>query len=147
VTNAFTAAERDTIIQAFADKRPHYLFFVQFLFLTGCRTGEAIGLRWQHVSLDCTQITFCESYDSQLDIRKTTKTGKPRKFPCNQKLSSLLLSIRPANTSPDSLVFTSPNGKPIDNGKFTNQVWRGCRSGQKVYRGILATLVDEGKVR
>ncbi|BCL34593.1 hypothetical protein NSMS1_10400 [Nostoc sp. MS1] len=143
----FTTAERDAIIQAFADKRPHYTAFVQFLFLTGCRTGEAIALQWKHISLDCSQITFCESYDSRLNIRKSTKTGKSRKFPCNQVLRELLISIRPASPSPDSLVFPSPNGLPIDNGKFTNQVWRGCRSGRKVYKGILATLVDEGKVQ
>ncbi|MEJ1935374.1 site-specific integrase [Nostoc sp. NIES-2111] len=143
----FTTAERDAIIQAFTEKRPHYAAFVKFLFLTGCRTGEAIALQWKHISLDCSQITFCESYDSRLNIRKSTKTGKSRKFTCNQGLRELLMSIRPASPSPESLVFPSPNGKAIDNGKFTNQVWRGCRSGRKVYKGILATLVDEGKVQ
>ncbi|GBE90849.1 Arm DNA-binding domain-containing protein [Nostoc cycadae] len=142
----FTTAERDAILEAFRQHKPHYFPFVHFLFLTGCRTGEAIGLRWQHVNVDCSQITFCESFDSQLKIRKTTKTGTTRKFPCNQKLRELLLSVRPINSSPDSLVFYSPNGLPIDNGKFTNQVWRGCRSGQKVYKGLVTTLVDEGKV-
>ncbi|MBU7586855.1 MAG: tyrosine-type recombinase/integrase [Nostoc sp. TH1S01] len=142
----FTTAERDAILEAFRQHKPHYFPFVSFLFLTGCRTGEAIALQWKHVSLDCSEITFAESYDGQLKIRKTTKTGASRKFPCNQKLRELLLSVRPVNPSPDSLVFCSPNGLPIDNGKFTNQAWRGCRSGQKVYKGLVTTLVDEGKV-
>lgn len=162
----FTTAERDAILEAFRQHKPHYYAFVYFLFFTGCRTGEAIGLQWKHITPDCTQITFAESYDSQLDIRKTTKTGVIRKFPCNQQLRELLLSMKQANTSkqscfaqtgedlcirsanpsPESLVFTSPNGKSINNTRFTNQVWRGCRSGQKVYTGILTTLVNEGKV-
>jgi integrase len=143
----FTTAERDAIIQAFADKRPHYTAFVKFLFLTGCRTGEAIGLQWQHINPDCTQITFAESYDSRLNIRKCTKTGVIRKFPCNQVLRELLLSIRPINPCPQSPVFTSPRGGLINSIKFTNQVWRGCKFGDRYYKGIVTTLVDKGKVQ
>ncbi|MBW4453063.1 MAG: DUF3596 domain-containing protein [Nostoc indistinguendum CM1-VF10] len=61
--------------------------------------------------------------------------------------SSLLLSIRPTNPSSDSLVFTSPTGLPVHNSEFTNKVWKGRKDGQKVYRGIVTTLVDEGKVQ
>lgn len=142
----FTIAERDAILEAFRQHKPQYFPFVYFLFLTGCRTGEAIGLQWHHVNADCSQITFCESFDSQLKIRKTTKTGVSRKFPCNQQLRELLLSVRPVNLSQNSLVFTSSNGLPLHNTKFTNQVWRGCVSGKKVYKGLVTTLVDEGKV-
>ncbi|BAY37267.1 phage integrase family protein [Nostoc sp. NIES-2111] len=143
----FTTAERDAIIQAFRQHKPHYYPFVNFLFLTGCRTGEAIGLQWQHINPDCTQITFAESYDSRLNIRKCTKTGVVRKFPCNQKLRELLVSIRPANLSPESLVFTSPTGLPINNSKFTSRIWRGCRHGKHVNKGVVTVLVDEGKVQ
>lgn len=49
---AFSAEERDCIIEAFEnDTRKginyrHYTNFVKFLFWTGCRPCEAIGLRW-----------------------------------------------------------------------------------------------------
>lgn len=162
----FTCAERDAIIKAFADKRPHYVAFVKFLFFTGCRTGEAIALQWKHISPDFSFITFAESYDSQLGIRKPTKTGKSRRFPCNQQLQQLLSELKQANApmqlstdgalltraakeqhvSPEALVFTSPKGLPIDNGKFTNQVWKGCRSGSKTYAGIVSELVKSGHV-
>lgn len=136
----FTAAERDAILQAFKDHPTynHYYSFVKFLFLTGCRTGEAIALQWCHVTQDCTYIIFAESYDSQLKIRKATKTGRVRKFPCNAVLRDLLLSIRPAASYQlTDLVFTSPQGCPIDNHNFTNRVWKGCKEGSRIYLGIV----------
>lgn len=144
----FSQAERDTIIQAFQEhpSYKHYTNFVKFLFWTGCRTGEAIALQWKHIAQDCSHITFSESYDSALKVRKTTKTGKARRFPCNQVVQSILLSIRPDNPSPDDLVFTSPTGLIINNTRFTNQVWKGGRSGNKTYPGIVGTLAKEGKI-
>lgn len=93
----FTAEERNTIIAAF-EAHPTFSFyapFVKFLFATGCRTGEAIALKWKHVSFDCKTITFCESVSTQLKIRKDCKTHKSRLFPCNASLQALLLSIKP----------------------------------------------------
>lgn len=69
--NAFTEEERDRVVQAFKDHKGnwngrgytgsrynHYAPFVEFLFLTGCRPSEAIGLRWKHVSADGGFIRF-----------------------------------------------------------------------------------------
>lgn len=144
----FSRQERDAIIEAFIAHPTynHYSQFVRFLFLTGCRTGEAIGLQWKHITKDCSQITFAESYDGNLKIRKSTKTGKIRKFPCNPVLKGLLVLVRPDNPLPDELVFTTVNGLPINNSRFTNQVWKGCRSGKKTYHGVVTTLVNAGLV-
>jgi integrase len=142
----FSREEMNTIIKAFEDTRPHYAPFVKFLFWTGCRTGEAIALQWKHINSDCTQITFCESYDSALGIRKGTKTGKSRKFPCNSQVRQLLLSIRPVNPSPDDSVFTSPTGGTMNNTRFSNQVWKGGRVGKKHYKGVIQQLMAEGKI-
>lgn len=133
----FSITERDAILQAFFEHLTysHYYSFVKFLFMTGCRTGEAIALQWKHINPDCTLITFAESYNSSLKVRKTTKTGKARKFPCNPVLRDLLLSIRPGDHQPDDLVFTSPTGLPINNVRFSNQVWKGGRNGSKNYKG------------
>ena len=138
----FSVTERQAILEAF---RPtHYYSFVHFLFATGCRTGEAIALRWGNTNLDW--IIFSESYDSQLGIRKSTKTGKTRRFPVNRPLRLLLEGIRPERPSPDTLVFPSPTGIYINNAKFTNQVWRGCKSGTYYYKGIVTGLVNQGLV-
>jgi integrase len=97
----FSKKEMDAIVQAFADHPVynHYTNFVKFLFLTGCRSSEAVGLKWKHISADCQIITFCEAVVnvSSKGIRKNTKTGKSRKFPCNLQLQKLLLNIRPSD--------------------------------------------------
>lgn len=144
----FNVAERDAILAAFKSHpyHSHYHSFVSFLFLTGCRTGEAIALQWRHISADLSYITFAESYNSSLKVRKSTKTGVVRRFPINADLRSLLVSIKPVAAQPDALVFRSPTGLPINNSKFTNQVWRGCRAGNKTYKGILPALVKDGSI-
>lgn len=142
----FSKVEMNIIIKAFEETRPHYAPFVKFLFWTGCRTGEAIALQWKHINPECTQITFTESYDSQLNIRKGTKTGKTRKFPCNNQVRELLLSIRPDAPNPDQTVFTSPTGCIINNNKFSTQIWKGTRMGKKFYKGVIQILLEEGKI-
>lgn len=144
----FSAEEREAIVQAFSEHHIycHYTNFVRFLFLTGCRTGEAIGLQWKHIKQDCSQIHFCESYSSKYKLRKDTKTYKGRKFPCNAVLRELLLSIQPQGYQPDDLVFTSLTGKPINNEGFLSDVWRGCKRHGKQHDGIVTQLVKEGKV-
>lgn len=144
----FSRRERDAIIKAFQDHPTycHYAPFVRFLFLTGCRTGEAIGLQWQHINLECTQITFCETYNGYLKLQKETKTYKTRKFPCNKAVRGLLHSIRPPKFKPDDYIFTNTSGKPIDNHKFTSRIWKGGKYGNKVYKGIITDLVEKGLV-
>ncbi|MEH2293293.1 site-specific integrase [Nostoc sp.] len=142
----FSKQEMNNIIQAFETTRAHYAPFVKFLFWTGCRTGEAIAIQWKHINPECTQINFCESYDSQLNIRKGTKTGKARKFPCNTQVRELLLSIKPQDISLESQVFTSPTGGIISNTRFSTQVWKGGRTSNKNYNGVIQGLLDAGKI-
>lgn len=144
----FSTSERNSILKAFKEHptHQHYYGFVRFLFLTGCRTGEAIALQWRHIAPDLSSITFAESYSSKLKIRKCTKTGTSRKFPVNADLRELLATIKPINAEPTALVFTSQTGLPIDSSRFTNQVWRGCVAGKKTYRGILPNLILNGAV-
>lgn len=144
----FTCSERDAIIKAFEEHKNyyHYASFVKFQFLTGARTGEAIALVWGNISADCKTITFSESYDGNMKIRKGTKTGKTRKFPCNDSLQRLLWSIRPDSPSSTAQVFYSPTGNIISNTRFSNQVWKGCQSGRNIYKGIITELVHQGLV-
>jgi integrase len=50
--NPFTKAERDLLIATFAEDRyySHYTNYVRFLFFTGARPSEVIGLQWKHVT-------------------------------------------------------------------------------------------------
>ena len=146
----FTAAERDAIIQAF-EQHPTYCYyspFVRFLFATGCRTSEAVGLRWKHISDDCSQMTFSEAVVcvSSKKIRKDTKTHKSRQFPCNASLQKLLRSIKPEKADSEALVFPSLKGKEINAHTFNALCWKGTKVHGKYQEGIVSRLVKEGKV-
>lgn len=120
----FTKPERDSIISAFeaSSYYKHYAAFVKFLFLTGCRTSEAIGLQWKHISSDLREITFSEALVE--GRRKGTKTGTIRKFPVNSQLRSLLEKLRATKPAPNELVFKSPTGLAIDSHNFLNRAWK-----------------------
>ena len=140
----FTPAERDAIVKAFEDHPRHqrYAGFVKFLFLTGCRTSEAVGVRWGDINAECTQIVFSSVISKKQ--RKGTKNNRVRKFPCNQTLQALLLSIRPSSPDLDELVFKNPQGNPINPSTFIHNAWGGDRAKGKV--GIVTKLVEEGLV-
>ncbi|MGI0486352.1 site-specific integrase [Pantanalinema rosaneae CENA516] len=129
---AFTVEERDRIIAAFENDTRHglnyrhYASLIKFLFWTGCRPCEAIGLRWSSITPDCSRIHFHESIvevSGKLARRKETKTGTQRWFTCPPKLQNLLQSIRPANPEPDALVFPAPKGGAISETNFSDRAW------------------------
>ncbi|XGV99731.1 MAG: tyrosine-type recombinase/integrase [Leptolyngbya sp. BL-A-14] len=138
LANPFTEAERDRIIEAFENHQPqvvnghnysYYTNFVRFLFYVGCRPSEAVGLRWKHVSDDCSKIRFTAAIVKCAGrhlTRDRTKTGKPRNFPCNAAVQAFLkeLKARSCDTSPDALVFPSPKGKPINYNNFCGRAWK-----------------------
>ncbi|MBV8885959.1 MAG: tyrosine-type recombinase/integrase [Chroococcidiopsidaceae cyanobacterium CP_BM_RX_35] len=146
----FSKEEREIIIQAFKEHERYnrYAAFVEFLFLTGCRTSEAVGLKWKHISPDLSKITFSETIVnvSSKKIRQGLKTQDKRTFPCNKQLRLFLLSIKPENLEPDSPVFTSIKGQEINAHTFNAMCWHGCVNKGRRYVGIVQKLADEGKI-
>ncbi|AFZ22332.1 tyrosine-type recombinase/integrase [Allocoleopsis franciscana] len=132
--------------------RPHgvYKDLIEFLFLTGCRTGEAIGLRWEDVTENFGQITFRHSYcrvSKELKDLKTANAGNTsRKFPCGEKLKQLFRKIYESKTNyfldGKDFVFHR-NGSPIS-AISLYFVWVGYENKSA---GIVETLIKEGKVK
>ena len=128
-TKPFTIKEIGAILAGFDAIAPHYAPFARFLFLTGVRLSEAIGLTWGHIDFASQTITICESLsidvtgNSYRRIRKTTKTGSVRQLPMSNALRILLLSVKPASPKPDALVFTTVKGCVIDSGNFRERIW------------------------
>jgi integrase len=122
--NPFTVEERDLIIECF-EKEPYhqaYAAFVKFLFLTGCRTSEAVGLQWQHLDPSLSLISFQEAVvEGQ---RGATKNRKIRKFPINQTLKNLLGSIQPPRAEPKKSVFSDSLGGLIRPNNFLRRHWQ-----------------------
>ncbi|MEG4852833.1 tyrosine-type recombinase/integrase [Microcoleus sp. B5-D4] len=153
---AFTREERDIIIKAFyeSDKPAtrHAAPLVEFLFLTGCRSGEAFALEWKDVFLgrDKEYIRFNKSYNGKLKNTQTTKTGTIRLFKIYPKLNELLLRIKPDNTKPTDLVFVNTRGGAYNSGNL-GILWNGkCETNKNGIEskkdGVLTRLVDVGKI-
>ncbi len=125
----FTLEERDQIIQAFQSDRYYgrYAPFIQFLFLTGCRPSEAVGLQWKHISEDGRLITFEQAVvqgERRLVVKPYLKTQKRRLFPANEKLAALLQSLKTEKTKPEDKVFPSPQGTWIDIHNLACRGWK-----------------------
>ncbi|WP_204137405.1 tyrosine-type recombinase/integrase [Halomicronema sp. CCY15110] len=131
--NAFTEEERDAVIDAFKnDDRSgmnyrRYAPFAEFLFFTGCRPSEAVGLQWQHVSDDCGTIRF-EGALVQIRNRRVrtqgSKNNRTRKIAVSKRVQQLLKSIKPDAVGPEMLVFQSSDGDSISYRNFSRRAWK-----------------------
>lgn len=137
--NALTQAEKEAVLSAFWNHNgnnngkvitgygySHYAPFVEFLFLTGCRPSEAVGLRWGDINSDCSQVSFngaIVQIMGKLQRTKGSKNNRSRKLNCSTRLTELLTSIKPSNCSPETLVFPSPKGKTIRYDDFSRRAW------------------------
>ncbi len=125
--NPFSKEERDLIIHTFASDRhySYYTHYVRFLFFTGCRPSEAVGLKWKHITNSVIQ--FRESVvvsEDGLVLKDGLKTQRKRDFPINSEVQAILDEIRPKEDNSESLVFKSPKGKFIDHHNFANRAWK-----------------------
>ena len=141
----FTANERDSIIEAvksnqfchpFTSKNhlhSNYAAYIEFLFYTGCRTSEAIGLQWKNIDLYKRSVIFQGAVvqSPKGRIRKEgLKTQAFRRFKINDQLGEILENAKPLNSSAESLVFPAPEGGFIVQDNFRKRVWK------KVLQGL-----------
>ncbi|AFY69167.1 integrase family protein [Thalassoporum mexicanum PCC 7367] len=137
----FTKQEINSIILAFRTdqfcpqsssyKHSYYADYVEFLFLTGCRPAEAIGLQRKHIDLERNEIVICSvlargdngETSSNKRVRKETKTGNIRYLTMTERLRQIMES-RCADLQPDCLVFRSPKGLAINDNNFTRRQWK-----------------------
>jgi integrase len=122
----FTTAEIVMILAAFKahPQYRHYYPLVHFLFGTGCRFGEAAGLRWRNVADDFSHVVICEAI-SRGEKRDRTKTGKSRVVFLSPGVSAMLQSRHEQqHPNPNALVFPSPKGGAIDDHNFRNRAWK-----------------------
>ena len=133
IIKPFSQAEAARIIAGFEKSYPAWTPFAKFLFLSGCRMSEAIGLQWKHVDFERGEVCICESLSRKPGtnyerIRKCTKTGSVRFLKINTELAKLFEQVSAANKNPDDLVFKNPTG--------TNFV--DCRNFRHRWKTVLA---------
>lgn len=140
----FTATERNLIIEAYENHAYYRMYapIISFLFYTGCRTSEAIGLRWRNVDLDKGTIKINEATVKVQGKKhqKGTKTGKARKFTVSERVLHILMKECVIPVDPESFVFLV-RGKQVDH-TLLHRSWFG-RDGKN---GIVTGLVCSGEL-
>ena len=124
----FNAAEVAKIIEYFYQKHLTYAPFVEFLLFSGVRTGEAVGLRWQDVSLEKRTIAIEQSISRKRGgyekIAKRPKTLQSRRIlKMSIRIYELFSKIQSESNLGAELIFKSPQGFPIDHGNFRTNFW------------------------
>ena len=109
----FTDKEISAIFQGFKENESYSeLFpFVQFLIGTGTRIGEAINLKWQDLSEDCSVVSVL-----------STKTNTIRTFHLAESIQDVLLKLK-SEPQQYGLVFRW-NDKKINSKNFRHRVWK-----------------------
>ncbi|MFM7407893.1 MAG: tyrosine recombinase XerC [Cuspidothrix sp.] len=151
-SKAYTWEEVQVILNYCKEHQPVWLYnFLKFKFLTGCRTGEAIGFIWCDVLWDREQILFRRTYS------KTTKKFYPLKnskgtelirifpLPKNSELWHLLKSINTDTDNTNHVVFKSSTGKIIDS-ETVRRYWSGWSQNNNKIKSIIYSLIEQGQL-
>jgi integrase len=130
IIKPFSQDEAARIIAGFEKTYPAWVSFTKFLFLSGSRMSEAIGLQWKHIDFQRQEICICESLAQRKDgngyerVRKSTKTGSVRYLKINSELSKLFEQVSPASRNSEDLIFKNPTGTShIDSNNFRDR-WK-----------------------
>ena len=83
------------------------------LVLTGLRVGELLALRWKAIDLTAGTLRVIETvYDGHFDTPKTDRSA--RLIPLGSEAVALLKKLRQGQVNPNSLVFTTGAGGPLN---------------------------------
>ncbi|MBD2130082.1 hypothetical protein NDI39_29375 [Microcoleus sp. ZQ-A2] len=139
-------------------KPGQFYSFAKLKFLTGCRPGEGLALRWRHFDeSDVNEaegrfgtLQFEESFSRQLKKEKSIKNHKPHRIPCDRELVDFLLEIRPEHYQPNDYII-EPQFKGLERAIFTQDFsnsWHGICTRKDNYQkvGLMEKLLDEGKL-
>jgi integrase len=103
--------------------RPDYRQYITVRFFTGMRSGEAHGLRWKHIDFNRRQILVRETYQHG-HVEYTKTDGSQREIDMSGPVHEALRAHCPSEVDPESYVFRTKNGMPLDNKNFNNRVWK-----------------------
>lgn len=111
-------------------KHSFYFPFLKFIFHTGVRNAEAIGLRVKHIDFNLGHIEISEAFARTTKgthhaarISKGTKSGNVRYLPMSDDLR-LLLIAQMDKKAPDDFVFPSPKGLSIDDRMLQRRLFK-----------------------
>lgn len=144
---AITEDQFNLVCDEMSVKHPQYANFIKFIYLTGCRPSEAVGLRWD--SIEEHHVILGHSltkYEGKWEQIQGSKNNRLRKFPITEPLRNLLNEL-PKMDNEYNLVFLSPKGKPITLSNFYNYILKPLNPGFTLYNlrdTFITRQVDEG---
>jgi integrase len=116
-----TADDELKIIAALPE---HWQVFFSLLAETGVRISELLGLRWRNVYLgDDPYVYICEQFRKGKYKRLKTEASNAR-LPLSAPMAAWLARVRPDNVAPDSPVFATGAGTPLNYSNVYNRVLR-----------------------
>ena len=144
ITAILNAFKNDTYSPRFsAYKHSHYYPFIYFLFKTGVRNAEAIGLRVGSIDVKKKQIIIKEALarslkgtSASLRSRKETKNGKERILPLTPDLLKIL-KPNLLGKKDDDLVFHSYKKLAIDDNNFQKRIFKPILKELKIEERVL----------
>ena len=90
------------------------------LVFTGLRIGELLALRWRNVDLERNELRVTQSvYDGHFDEPKTQRSR--RSVPLGAKSIEILSARKRAGVNPETLVFCTDSGTPLDRHNLVNR--------------------------
>lgn len=114
----FTLEEVRRLIE---EVRTDFSDYLTVRFLTGMRTGEIHGLKWDFVDFNRREIKVRETIvGGRTEYTKTD--GSQREIQMSPPVLAALSRMRD-RTREHSYVFSTTNGNPIDAHNFTNRIW------------------------
>ena len=124
-------------------KPSHYYPFIYFIFKTGVRNAEAIGLRVsnidkvnKHIHIKEVLARTLKGTSAALRVRKETKNGKERILPLTPDLLDVLIPVIDGRKN-DDLVFQSPTGLAIDDNNFQPRIFKKILKELKIEERVL----------
>jgi integrase len=144
IHNILDAVKNDRFCPASSRyKHSHYYPFLYFIFKTGVRNAEAVGVRVGSLDFTKNIIVIKESLarsvngtHAQARVRKATKNGKIRMLPLTEDLREVLLPMV-AGKGSDDLVFQSFTGQCIDDRMFQRRVFSLVLKGLNIPHRVL----------
>lgn len=146
---SWQAAEQ--IIKAYRNhsRYQNYAKLIEFLFKTGLRTGEAVGLIWSNIELEKGIIHIRKTMSlvrGKHTLRHQTKTGKNRDFPIEDPIvEKILRELWTPNKKGTDYVFQELNGSHVDRNRLYYS-WYGSRNNNSSEDGTKKEYFSPGIV-
>jgi len=118
---------------------PPFHAYVHTLFMAGgLRPSEASGLQWQDVDLERGLLYVRRSYHLRTYVPLKTRNAR-RTVQLMPETVTVLRATRPLHVTPETPVFTSTTGEPIEPKSFSEHWYRCLRALPLRVRGLYTT--------